>query len=105
MKFLQLALTGAFVVITASTSLAQTTQTPGSSSNPANPSTPGSSAPSMTPGMSAPTNPAPGSASPPTMGALPSTRSDCAGSGWSRFSGQGFQSEADCVAWLGKQGK
>ena len=41
----------------------------------------------------------------PTMGIAPATKDDCAKNGWSQFKDQKFKGEAECVAFVEKQGK
>ena len=40
----------------------------------------------------------------PTMGIAPATKDDCAKNGWSQFKDQKFKGEAECVAFVEKQG-
>jgi len=44
------------------------------------------------------------SASPATA-ATPATKDDCAKGGWAQFKDQKFKGEAECVAFVDKQGK
>lgn len=39
----------------------------------------------------------------PATGATPATKADCAN--WTQFKDQKFKGEAECVAWVEKQGK
>lgn len=125
MRSWQIALAGVFTLMIGSApALAQTSGPPGSLPGPPGPNVPGPSSPNLgpatpgdlrptTPGMpSAPLPRAPGSApsaSPPTMSPAPTTvpmsRGDCVGGGWTRFPGQGFSNENECVGWLNRGGK
>ena len=117
MKFLQIALTGVLALLVGvAPALAQSTTpgatTPGASSP--SPSTSPNVGPSMPgdtkPGAAtSPTPRAPGtaapSASPSTAGSAPTSKSDCSGGGWSKYTGQAFTNESECLSWLETQGK
>jgi hypothetical protein len=130
MTSLQIALTAALaIMVSAAPTLAQTGGAPGSLPGPAGPTVPGPAVPGpaggpsvgpAVPGDTRPTTPgmppAPmprtpsgsPSASPPTSApttTVPATRNDCVGGGWTRYPTQAFANEADCAAWLNKQGK
>ncbi|SRR6266446_7975062 len=115
MKFLQIALTGVLALLVGvAPALAQST-TPGASapspstSPNVGPSMPGDTKPTTPGAVITPTPRTPGtaapSASPSTIGSVPTIKGDCAGGGWSKFTGQGFTNESECLSWLEKQGK
>ena len=59
-------------------------------------------------GMDSTTLPKADSATPsasPGMAATPATKDDCAKGGWAQFKDQKFKGEAECVAFVEKQGK
>jgi hypothetical protein len=70
--------------------------------------TAGAGAPSSVMGSDSTTLPKTDSATPsasPGMATTPASKDDCAKGGWAQFKDQKFKGEAECVAFVEKQGK